>query len=224
MPGGPTLGALTAELRPVTLEVVLATANLQARVDRKYVVPLDSLADVLGTIGDQLHVLEIDGLRGFSYESVYFDTPSLTAYHQHAHGRRRRAKIRTRTYLDSGECLLEFKRVGSRGETIKERFPYRLDSRFELDVDLRFDGPSGGSYGPTQGVAVVESKSAGGDSPADRALRRVGVRPVTLSKYCVGMALLDRRLPANRWNRELRTYFAWSPEPRAAVAAANVRR
>jgi hypothetical protein len=252
-----TLSSLTSGMRPVPLDVVLATANLQARVDRKYVVPLDALAEVLDTIGDQLHVLQIDDLRVFRYESVYFDTPELTTYYQHAHGRRRRAKIRTRAYLDSGECLLEFKRVGSRGETIKERFPYHLASRFDLDgdaralaqerlgstidtpalrpslttaylrttlvdtargnrvtcdVDLRFDDHAGGSYGPTRGVVVVESKSVGGDSPADRALRRVGARPVNLSKYCVGMAVLDRTLPANRWNRELRTYFAWAPE------------
>jgi len=257
VPPEQTLAALTSRLRPVTLDEVLAVANLQARVDRKYVVPRECLSAVLDRVGDQFQVLEIDQLREFRYESVYFDTPELLTYYQHAHGRRRRSKIRTRAYLDSGECLLEFKRVGSRGETIKERFPYRFDSRFALDaearalvldrlgstidaptlgpslttaylrttlvdtvrgnrmtcdVDLRFEGPAGGSYGPTQGVVVVESKSMGGDSAADRTLRRMGARPVSLSKYCVGMAVLDRRLPANRWNRELRTYFSWSPE------------
>ena len=49
-------------------------------------------------------------------------------------------------------------------------------------------------------------------APIDRALRSLGSRPVSLSKYCVGMAVLDPRLPANRWNRELRTYFDWSPQ------------
>lgn len=257
MSAASTLSTLTSGMRPVTLDEVLATANLQARLDRKYVVPLDSLAAVIDGIGDRLQVLQIDDLRVFQYESVYFDTPGLVTYYQHAHGRRRRAKIRTRAYLDSGECLLEFKRVGARGETIKERFPYRLASRYELDVnaralalerlgavidtpalepsltttyhrttlvdtvrgnrvtcdvDLRFDRWKGGTYGPTHGVVVVESKSVSGDSPADRALRSVGARPVSLSKYCVGLAVLDPRLPANRWNRELRTYFAWAPE------------
>ncbi len=201
-------------------------------------------------------MLQIEELRAFRYESVYFDTPELLSYHQHAHGRRRRTKLRTRAYLDSGDCLLEFKRVGARGETIKERFPHPLAGRFDLDVDalafarqklgfcadaslrpslvttyqrttlvdtvrgsritcdvdLRFVGPTGATFGPLAGVAVLESKSQGGDSPADHTLRRMGVRPVSLSKYCAGLAVLDRRLPANRWNRELRTWFGWSPE------------
>jgi hypothetical protein len=251
------LRAFSAGMRPVTLDEVLATASLQARIDRKYVVPLASLARLLGEVGADLDVLDIDDVRVFRYESVYFDTPDLTCYHQHAHGRRRRAKIRTRTYLDSGECLLEFKRVGSRGETVKERFPYRFESRFALDgeaqararerlgpaidattlrpalttaylrttlvdtvrgnrvtcdVDLRFDDSTGRCFGPAPDIAIVESKSVAGDSLADRTLRRLGARQVTLSKYCVGMAVLDHRLPANRWNRELRTHFAWAPE------------
>ncbi len=116
---------------------MLATAELQTRVDRKYVVPLDRFATVFDEMGDQLSVLQIGDLRLFRYESVYFDTPELSAYRQHAHGRRRRVKIRTRAYLDSGECVLEFKRVGGRGETVKERYPYRMASRHNLDADAR---------------------------------------------------------------------------------------
>ena len=107
-----TLSDATSRMRPVSLEEVLAIAELQTRFDRKYVVPLDTFATVLDEMGDQLSVLQIGDLRLFRYESVYFDTPELTAYRQHAHGRRRRVKIRTRAYLDSGECVLEFKRVG----------------------------------------------------------------------------------------------------------------
>ena len=251
-----TLTDLTSRLRTVTLEDVLATAELQTRLDRKYVVPLELFATVLDQLGDQLSVLQIGALRVFRYESVYFDTPTLTAYHQHAHGRRRRVKIRTRAYLDSGECLLEFKSVGARGETIKERYPYRLASRHELDaaahalaldrvghriststlekvlttayhrttlvdstqstrvtcdVNLRFDDRAGQQYGALAGLVVLESKSRGSDSPIDGVLRRLGSRPLSLSKYCVGMAVVDPRLPANRWNRELRTHFGWVP-------------
>lgn len=243
-------------MRPVTLEVVLATAELQIRVDRKYVVPLDMFATVLERMGDELSVLQIGDLRLFRYESVYFDTPELAAYRQHALDRRRRVKIRTRAYLDSGECVLEFKSVGARGETVKERYPYLLASRYNLDaeahalalerlghtistpalrqvlttayhratlvdstrgnrvtcdVNLRFENCAGQRYGPLDGVVVLESKTVGAESPIDRALRRLGSRPLSLSKYCVGMAVLDPRLPANRWNRELRTHFGWSP-------------
>jgi hypothetical protein len=46
-------------------------------------------------------VLEIDGARSFAYDSTYFDTPDLDAYLLAATRRRRRFKVRTRTYVDS---------------------------------------------------------------------------------------------------------------------------
>jgi hypothetical protein len=256
-PATTQLTDLTSRLRTIALDEVLATAELQTRTDRKYVVPLGVVATMLDQMGDRWSVLQIDGLRLFRYESVYFDTPTLTAYHQHAHGRRRRVKIRTRAYLDSGECLLEFKSVGGRGETVKERYPYLLASRHELDaparalaeervgrsistaalervlttayqrvtlvdpvrgarvtcdVGLCFDDRTGQHHDPLTRLAVVESKTTSADSPVDHVLRRLGHRPLSLSKYCVGMAVLDPRLPANRWNRELRTHFGWAPE------------
>ena len=35
----------------------------------------------------------------------------------------------------------------------------------------------------------------------------MGVRPIGISKYCIAVALLHRTLPANKWNRTLRTHF-----------------
>lgn len=252
------LGSVS-RLAPLTLDDVLATAELQTRTDRKYVVPMSLLEAVLDELAGDLQVLEIDDRRVFRYESVYFDTPGLTAYHQHAHGRRRRVKIRTRAYLDSGQCLLEFKSVGSRGQTVKERHPVPLSSRHRLeapalalardsvghciatdelgsvltigyrratlvdavrgarvtcDVALEFRDSVGRCVGPMADLVVLESKTAGPEAPIDRTLRRLARRPVALSKYCVGMAVLDPRLPANRWNRELRTFFGWSPRGR----------
>jgi hypothetical protein len=54
---------------------------------------------------------------------------------------------------------------------------------------------------------LVESKSPGPAADADRALRSLGLRPVPMSKYCVAVALLHPRLPANPWHRTLRRYF-----------------
>ncbi|MGY2701891.1 polyphosphate polymerase domain-containing protein [Nocardioides sp. HB32] len=243
-----------ARLAPVTLEEVLASAALQTRVDRKYLVPLDVFAAVLEQVAGHFSVLEIGGRRLFRYESIYFDTPDRATYHQHAHDRPGRVKVRTRAYLDTGDCQLEFKRVGRRGETVKERYPYPLDDRHRLDrsarvlagdwvgeavsaallepvltttylrttlvdgdarmtcdLDLRFEDRRGCSYGPLDRLVVVESKTRGALSRLDRLLIAEGRRPVRLSKYCVGMAVLDPALPANRWNRELRTWFDWTP-------------
>ena len=84
-------------------------------------------------------ILEIDGERDFAYESVYFDTPDLTSYLGAAHRRRRRFKIRTRTYVDSALCWVEVKTRGPRGSTVKTRLPYDPDDRDTLtDEGRRF--------------------------------------------------------------------------------------
>jgi VTC domain-containing protein len=55
---------------------------------------------------------------------------------------------------------------------------------------------------------LVESKSGGhGGSAADRLLRELGVRPVSVSKYAIGVAALHPEVPSNPWHQTLRRYF-----------------
>lgn len=254
-PARAALQTSIATLPALDLAQVTAAADLQTRTDRKYLVPAEDFRALTRELNGTLAVLEIDGRRMFDYESVYFDTPTLLAYHDHAHGRRRRFKVRTRTYLDSGHCALEVKTEGGRGETVKTRHPYSaqtrdaLDaqarqhiaaglgstrlagqlqrslttryarstlvdlangSRMTCDVDLTFSHRGRDKDGP-HGLVLVESKTAGAASPVDAILWRLGHRPIALSKYCAGLALLHPRLPANRWNRTLRRGFGWRP-------------
>src|SRR5699024_10280783 len=237
-----------AAMPAISLEEVTAAADLHTRTDRKYLVPAEDFRHLIGSLGRGLAVLEIDGGRTFGYESAYFDTPGLRAYHDHAHGRRRRFKVRTRSYLDSGLCALEVKTEGGRGETVKERTGYEFEDRYRLtpaardlaaaqigsvatagalplalvtgysrttivdlagqsrmpcDVDLTFSDPDRAGAGPRSAV-LVESKTAGAASRVDRMLWRMGHRPIALSKYCAGLAVLYPHLPANRWSRVLR--------------------
>ncbi|WP_349643197.1 polyphosphate polymerase domain-containing protein [Arthrobacter sp. zg-Y1143] len=122
-----TAAILTESLRsrsPVSLEEMNASAALQTRVDRKYVLGGQQAAEVLRALPARFHVLQMLGRRAFTYESVYFDTPGLDSYLLAAHGRRRRYKIRTRTYVDSGLSFLEVKTEGARSATVKDRVPY----------------------------------------------------------------------------------------------------
>ena len=128
------LGA-TYRLPPVGLDDVLAHAALDCRTDRKYIVPLDVLPALVARLGPRFRVLEIDGRRLFGYQSVYFDTPDLLCYRQHLQDNRRRFKVRTRTYVDSGDCVLEVKVQGSRSVTVKHRRPHPAGARFRLDGD-----------------------------------------------------------------------------------------
>jgi Domain of unknown function (DUF4956)/VTC domain len=113
-----------AGLPPASLAEVIERSALQARIEHKYLVPLERLAELAARLPDTYAVLEIDQLRGFAYESVHFDTPDLLTYRQHLQGRRRRYKVRTRAYLDSGDCMFEVKLKGRRAQTIKARLSY----------------------------------------------------------------------------------------------------
>ncbi|MDN5860472.1 MAG: VTC domain-containing protein [Pseudonocardia sp.] len=245
-------------LTATSLEQVQSVADLQTRVDRKYLVPAASFADLIGRTGERLSVLTIGRRHQFDYESVYFDTSDLIAHRRHAHGRRRRFKIRTRSYVDSGQTVLEVKTEGGRGETIKDRHPYRLADRYQLtpdartivaqqigdhaaahcldlslitrylrttlvdystgsrltcDVDMVFSDHQRNRPGPDD-LVLIESKTTGKTAAVDTLLWRMGHRPVSISKYCAGLALLDPDLPANPWNRVLRRAFAWEPTRR----------
>lgn len=244
-----------AHLEPLSLTDIQLRADLQTRLDRKYLAPPAVAQDLVHAGAGRLEVLQIGNLRTFDYESVYFDTPDLDSFHGAAHSRRRRFKVRTRAYLDSGLCVLEIKTTGGRDETIKVRRDHPFEARHRLgsqehdfiaehlpgldprtlrpalstlysrttllgrsgarmtfDAGLRMQAP-GGPETPTQNDVVIETKSPGAATPADRWLWNRGLRPIRVSKYAIGLAYLFPHLPANKWNRTLRTHFGWSPEP-----------
>ena len=124
--GTTTGGLATAHLPTVTLDELTSRAGLQTRVDRTYLVPCDRLA-LLDDLGGGVRVLRVDGRTDFRYESVYLDTPARLSYLGAAHGRRRRLKVRTRRYLDSGAGAVEVKTRGPRGVTVKTRLPCGAD-------------------------------------------------------------------------------------------------
>lgn len=255
-----TLASTCDQLPGSSLDEVMALADLQTRVDRKYLVPAPVFTELMSRLEGRHRALDIEGRRLFDYESVYFDTPELTTYHLHAGDRRRRFKVRTRTYLDSHQTVLEVKTEGGRDETVKDRYPHELVDRYTLglagrtvvgerlgspqlaqrlepslvsryqratlvepatgsrmtcDVDLAFHDEQERRTGPDD-LVLIESKTAGAAAPVDGVLWRMGHRPVSISKYCVGLALVRPDLPANRWNRTLRTSFGWSPVRRGS--------
>lgn len=125
--------ALAAEsFSPVELSELVATAALQDRVDRKYVLSLDEFEVLAGRLFGTHAVLEIDGCRAFRYHTTYFDTGEHRIYRDHIQDRRRRYKCRAREYVDSGLCLFEVKLKGPRGQTVKHRMDYDRMRRDEL--------------------------------------------------------------------------------------------
>lgn len=239
-------------LPPVGLAELNRTAGLLTRTDRKYVVPAADLDVVVAGVPG-LRVLEVGGRRSSRYDSTYLDTVGLASWSAAAHRRRRRWKVRTRTYADSGERWLEVKTRGVRGATVKERLPHdardvagpagtwvreRLAAAHVRDVDpdglvetlhtaylrttLLLPGGAGratidrdlrwvSAHGSAEvgDVLVVETKSATPrPGPLDRRLWELGHRPVRLSKYGTGLALLTPGLPGNRWHRVTSRHLA----------------
>lgn len=235
---------------PISLADVDAAAALQTRVDRKYLVTADQFAQLDERLGERFRVLEIDGRRLSAYASVYFDTPSLSFYREHRQGRRRRCKVRVRTYVDDGARFIEVKTKGRRGATVKHRIPHddrsdRLNSRsgafvdavirreygqcaprlvpalescyrrctfvdpvggerLTCDVELSWSDGKGRRVGPDK--ILLETKTTG-QGRVDEALSALGIRPVRMSKYAVGTALLHPELAANPWHRLLEREF-----------------
>lgn len=82
------------------------------------------------------------------------------------------------------------------------------DTRMTIDVDATFSTPDGRREQRLR-PAIVETKTTGSPSIADRALWRLGIRPAKISKYGTGLASLHPDLPANRWHRLLHS-DAWT--------------
>lgn len=134
---GPPAGltAPLAQLRAVPLAELVREAALLERVDRKYLLTPDAAARALRSLDPATRVLEIAGQRSFAYDSVYFDTEDFAVYRLTAQRRRRRFKLRTRSYLDTGGCFLEVKTKSGRGTTVKTRVPWDTEDRAWLGPD-----------------------------------------------------------------------------------------
>jgi hypothetical protein len=155
-----------AGLPAASLAEVIERSALQARVDHKYLVPLERFAELAARLPDTYAVLEIDQLRGLAYESVYFDTPDLLTYRQHLQGRRHRYKVRTRAYLDSGVCMFEVKLKGRREQTIKARLPYPV-ARPDTDQPAGAGVPRRPAPGGVRPAPTPAGRDADHRLPAD---------------------------------------------------------
>lgn len=109
-------------LTPVSLDT-LSAVRLMNRMDVKYAASAELLGKLLDTCRDGFLVLDINGSRLLPYNSLYFDTDCLDMYMMHHNGHLNRFKVRTREYMQSGECFLEVKMKDNHGRTRKKRCP-----------------------------------------------------------------------------------------------------
>jgi hypothetical protein len=92
-----------------------------------------------------------------------------------------------------------------------------VEHRTRATVDVHLGWSDSRTVHRADHVAVIESKSMSGPGVADAVLAEMGVRPVRMSKYCLGVALLNPDVAANPWSRLLRTQFGWRRSPEAGA-------
>lgn len=79
-------------------------------------------------------------------------------------------------------------------------------ARLTCDHSLVFSDGDRIAGGPPDHV-LVEVKSASPETAIDRELAFLGVTPVSISKYCVGIALLNPGVPSEPWAELLEAHF-----------------
>lgn len=109
-----------ARFAPISL-AEMDGVKLQDRVDTKYVFGEHRLPEVLEAMLPHYRLLEVEGVRGTNYRSLYFDTADLQHYKAHHDQRTFRSKVRFREYIGSDLVFLEVKRKTGRGRTDKKR-------------------------------------------------------------------------------------------------------
>lgn len=94
----------------------------------------------------------------------------------------------------------------------------RTESRVTIDTDLTWEDHNCRCLRLGR-LAVVETKTSSTTSCVDRQLWARRYRPIQISKYATGLAALRPDLPATRWRRTLRRYFAAAEHPVAVNRA-----
>ena len=235
---------------PISLEE-MDSIRLMNRIDSKYLT--DRL--VLGELLEDAHkggyrVFTRDGVRLHSYDSLYFDTPSLRMFTDHRRGKALRQKVRTRKYVESGLCFLEVKRKNNRGRTKKKRIAIpaecfgdfcgdeticswlaghsdcdaksispsletsfsritlvnkNLNERLTIDLGVSFRNFRNGAAADLGGAVIIELKQDGRlHSDMQDILLRHRVKPMRVSKYCIGIVSTNSEVHPGRFKKKLR--------------------
>jgi hypothetical protein len=234
-------------LAGVSLTQAGSTALLD-RFDRKYLLPVSAVAELLGS-AEGYAALEVNGRRLGRYRTLYLDTPDLALYRAHHSGRLPRNKVRIRSYLDSGDRYLEVKRRtrGDRTEKVRVEVSGEsvdlagglarasaagldpgvpaealraalsvdftrltlidLEAAERVTVDVGMTLSRNGSVEGLPEIAVVEIKQEkSGPSRFRDLLRAHKFRSGGLSKYCLGIAVLEPAAKHNRFKAVLRHF------------------
>jgi hypothetical protein len=119
-------------------------AELQNRIDCKFIFHSSQLDQVLENMKADYRVLEINNIRVQTYDTLYFDDASYNLYLAHHNERSHRYKLRIRHYSSNGRCFAEVKERLNTGRVVKKRLPAeRITESFPEVLKNFADGING---------------------------------------------------------------------------------
>lgn len=238
-----SLSNILLQFAPISLQE-MDGVSLMNRTDTKFVLSLNHLTEILQTLTGQYRVLEIQGARSNSYETLYYDTPDFYFYTRHHSGKRNRYKIRKRRYVESNLTFLEVKFKTNKDRTVKDRtklqllheglddfsknfiedethlglsFEPKLWNQFkritlvnealperltiDLDLNFHFDGRNVDLKNVV--IAEVKQQNQNRYSPFMIEVKKRLIRPESVSKYCVGAAMLYPEIKSNNFKSKI---------------------
>jgi len=102
----------------ISLEELNATMSLMERIEKKYLVSLDALGEVMEKLQKDYYILSIKNNSIFTYDNIYMDSDDFLFFYQHEKGQSSRMKVRSREYVDSNMAFFECKQ--RKGDLIRK--------------------------------------------------------------------------------------------------------
>ena len=219
-----------------------ADKSLQTRYDRKFTIKASLLPLILSEINKEYQCQTINGLKISTYESNYYDSTDLQAYHHTRIKRPNRFKIRRRLYHNGNLSFLEIKKKVKGGKTVKQRVASSDDinnedsisflnenninasnlnhvinvfydrftlisntnnERVTIDKDIFYE--CNANKTSLENIAIIEIKQEKitNNSKLYRVLSSMNLRPLSFSKYCLGMGLMNQEINTKGFNKKL---------------------
>lgn len=226
-----------------SIDIFLSTdKSLQSRYDRKFTIKASLLPLILDEIKDEYHCQTINGLKVSTYESNYYDTIDLQAYHHTRIKRPNRYKVRRRLYHNGNLSFIELKKKVKGGKTVKERvassehinndvsvaflkennidvknlnpvinvfynrftlISKTINERITIDTDIFYESNSTKTMLNNIAIIEIKQEKISNNSKIYRALSSMNLRPLSFSKYCLGMGLTQKEVNTKGFNKKL---------------------
>lgn len=114
------ISSVLNKFQPISLKEMDDVALLD-RTDTKFTFSDKLLDTFLSELQPDYRVLEVEGNRSTSYETLYYDTKNFDFYLLHHNQKLNRFKARFRKYVESNLVFFEVKFKSNKGRTIKKR-------------------------------------------------------------------------------------------------------